>query len=142
MQEFAQAFGLAFGLLIGFDPTLLEIVGLSLRVTFSAALIACLLGLPLGALLAILRFPGRGLVVTLFNTLMGLPPVVVGLLVYMALSNAGPFGFLRLLYTPAAMIVAQTILITPIVVALSRQVIEDLNSEYAEQFRSLVVPWP
>lgn len=133
---------MALGLLIGFDPTLIEIVGLSLRVTFSATLIACLIGLPLGAMLAILRFPGRGLVVTLFNTLMGLPPVVVGLLVYMALSNAGPLGFLRLLYTPSAMIVAQTILITPIVVALSRQVIEDLNSEYADQFRSLVVPWP
>ena len=87
------------------------------------------------------RFPGRFLLTALLNTLMGLPPVVVGLLVYMMLSNAGPLGFLKLLYTPGAMIIAQAVLVTPLVAALTRQVIEDLHDEYAEQFRSLVVPW-
>jgi tungstate transport system permease protein len=95
----------------------------------------------LGALLATTRFRGRGGILVLVNALMGLPPVVVGLLVYMMLSNAGPMGFLQLLYTPTAMIIAQAILITPIVTALSRQVLEDLNTEYAEQFASLSVPW-
>lgn len=142
MQDFGAAFGLAFHLLAGMDAELVEIVGLSLRVTFAAVLASCVIGLPLGALLAVSRFPGRQVLVVLFNTLMGLPPVVVGLLVYMMLSNAGPLGILRLLYTPAAMILAQAILVTPIVIALSRQVIEDLNREYGEQFRSLVVPFP
>ncbi len=142
MQDFGAAFGLAFGLLFGMNAELMEIVSLSLRVTLAAVGISCAIGLPLGAALAVLRFPGRSVVIILFNTLLGLPPVVVGLLVYMMLSNAGPLGMLRLLYTPGAMIIAQAILVTPIVVALSRQVIEDLNSEYHEHFRSLVVPLP
>lgn len=141
MQDFSESFRLAGALFIGADPVLVEIVALSLRVTLSAVVIAAFVGLPLGAALALMRFPGRFLAVALLNTLMGLPPVVVGLLVYMLLSNAGPLGFLRLLYTPSAMIIAQAILITPIVAALSRQVIEDVHGEYSEQFRSLVVPW-
>ncbi len=137
MQDYAEAFRLALSLVLSGDADLWEIVLLSLRVSLSATALACLLGLPLGALLAIARFPGRGLAVAAVNALMGLPPVVVGLVVYLQLSRAGPLGFLGLLYTPTAMILAQTILITPIVAALSRQVLEDLHGEYAEQFRSL-----
>jgi len=140
MQDFTQALGLAMALVSSANPDLVEIVGLSLRVSLTATVISCLLGLPLGALLAISLFPGRGAVLVLTNALMGLPPVVVGLMVYLFLSRSGPLGWLGLLYTPSAMIIAQTILITPIVVALSRQILEDLHSEYAEQFRSLCVP--
>ena len=139
MQDYGNALWLALELLVSGDPELLEIILLSLRVSLSAMVVACLIGFPLGAIVAITRFPGRGAALVLMNTLMGLPPVVVGLGVYLALSNAGPFGWLQLLYTPTAMIIAQTILITPIIAALSRQVIEDLHNEYAEQFRSLVV---
>ncbi len=95
--------------------------------------------MPLGAMLGMTRFRGHAAMLVLLNALMGLPPVVVGLVVYMLLSNAGPMGWLQLLYTPTAMIIAQTILITPIVAALTRQVIESLHSEYAEQFRSMCV---
>ncbi len=112
---------------------------LSLRISLSAVAVSVFIGLPLGAALAMARFPGRGAFVVFVNALMGLPPVVVGLLVYLALSNAGPFGWLRLLYSPAAMIVAQTVLITPIIIALTRDVIEQLNEEYSEYFRSLCV---
>jgi tungstate transport system permease protein len=101
--------------------------------------LACIIGMPLGALLAVVRFPGRGALIVLVNALMGLPPVVVGLLVYLMVSNAGPLGALQLLYTPSAMVIAQTILVTPIVAALSRQVVEDLAAEYADQLRSLGV---
>ncbi|MBI1386452.1 MAG: ABC transporter permease subunit [Rhizobiales bacterium] len=124
------------------DSDVLEIVLLSLRVSLTATLIACLIGFALGALLATTRFTGRGALLVLVNSLMGLPPVVVGLLVYLHLSRAGPLGFLGLLYTPTAMIIAQTILITPIVAALSRQVLEDLEGEYAELLRSLCLGWP
>lgn len=140
MQDFAEAFRLAFALVLGADADLLEIIGLSLRVSLTAVGIAGLIGLPLGATIAMVHFRGRYAVLVLLNALLGLPPVVVGLLVYLMLSNAGPLGWLRLLYTPTAMIVAQTILITPIVAALSREVIEQLHEEYAEQFRSLCVP--
>lgn len=132
-----DAFALAFELVLSADADLLEIVLLSLRVSLSATVIACALGLLLGALVAIGRFPGRSAVLVIMNALMGLPPVVVGLLVYLCLSRSGPFGFLGLLYTPTAMIIAQSVLIMPIVAALSRQVLEDLYEEYAEQFRSL-----
>ena len=98
-------------------------------------LIAALVGLPLGALIATRRFPGRGAVIVLVNTLMGLPPVVVGLLVYLWLSASGPFGALQLLYTPTAMIVAQTILVAPILIALTRQIVADLDAELGEQLR-------
>ena len=140
MQDFGEAFRMAGQLVLNADSDLLEVVWLSLRVSLSAVVLACLVGLPLGAAVAIGRFPGRGAVLVLLNALMGLPPVVVGLLVYLMLSNAGPFGWLQLLYTPTAMIIAQTILITPIVAALSREVIEQLHNEYAEQFRSLCIP--
>lgn len=137
MQDFASSFGLAFRLILSGDRDLLEIVLLSLRVSLSATAFACLIGLPLGAAIAVFRFPGRGILIVLTNAMMGLPPVVVGLVVYMMLSNAGPLGFLALLYSPTAMIVAQTILITPIAAALSRQIVADLHAEYDEQLRSL-----
>ncbi|MDJ0863635.1 MAG: ABC transporter permease [Gammaproteobacteria bacterium] len=140
MQDFGEAFRLAFGLVVTADPDLLEIIGLSLRVSLTAVAIAGVVGLPLGAAIAMGRFPGRTGAVILVNALMGLPPVVVGLLVYLVLSNAGPLGWLQLLYTPTAMIIAQVILITPIIAALSREIVEQLHDEYAEQFRSLCVP--
>lgn len=137
MQNFADAIQLAVALILRGDADLIEIVLLSLRVSLSATLLSCAFGLPLGALLAVSRFRGRNAVLVMVNALMGLPPVVVGLIVYLHLSRAGPLGFLGLLYTPAAMIIAQTILITPIVAALSRQVLEGMHDEYAEMFRSL-----
>ncbi len=137
MHEFTEAFRLAFALVLAGDADLIEIVGLSLRVSLTAIILACFIGLPLGAWLAITRFRGRGAVLVVVNALMGLPPVVIGLLVYLSLSRAGPLGSFGLLYTPTAMIIAQTILIAPIIAALSRQVIEDLHAEYDEQFRSM-----
>ena len=139
MQDFGAAFTLAFDLIRALDADLLEIVGLSIRVSLTATLAALALGLPLGAALAVLRFPGREVCVTVLNALMGLPPVVVGLVVYLNLSRAGPLGFLGLLYTPTAMILAQAILVTPIVAALTRQVVAGLHAEYADLFRSLAL---
>ena len=139
MDEIAAAFAAALRLLLEFDPELVGIVRLSLAVSAAAVLLAGLVGLPLGALLALARFPGRGALVVLLNACMGLPPVVVGLLVYLTLSRAGPLGSLGLLFTPTAMVVAQTLLVLPIVAALTRQTVEDLWREYAEQFRSLDV---
>lgn len=136
MQGFAESFRLALDLVLTGDGDLLEIVTLSLYVSLGATLVSCLIGLPLGALLAIARFRGRQALLVTVNAMMGLPPVVVGLVVYLYLSRAGPLGFLGLLYTPTAMIIAQTILITPIVTALARQVLEDLHMEYRDQFRS------
>lgn len=133
---------MAFGLVLEGNRDLVEIIALSLRVSLSALLISCIFGFALGTLVAVTRFPGRGLAIVSFNTLMGLPPVVVGLLVYLSLSRAGPLGTLGLLYTPTAMIIAQAILITPIVAALSRQIIEDLFLEYDELFRSLGLTVP
>ncbi|MFN3954483.1 MAG: ABC transporter permease [Pararhodobacter sp.] len=115
----------------------MQIIGLSLRVTLSAVLIACAIGLPLGAALALVRFAGRGAVIVAFNALMGLPPVVAGLVVYLLLSRSGPLGGLALLFTPTAMIIAQTVLILPIVVSLTRSVVEDLWGEYRDLLRSL-----
>jgi tungstate transport system permease protein len=137
MDDIASAFAQALSLVISGDPAIVEIVALSLRVTLSAVVIACAIGLPLGAALAVWPFPGRTIAVIAINALMGLPPVVVGLFVYLMLSNAGPLGVLQLLYTPAAMIAAQALLVTPIVAGLTRQVIEDLNAEYDEQLRSM-----
>ena len=137
MQNFFDAFGLALTLVLSADADLFEIVWLSLYVSVAATLFACLLGIPIGAILAIARFPGRRACLVFVNALMGLPPVVVGLIVYLYLSRSGPLGFLGLLYTPTAMIIAQVILIAPIVIALSRQTLEDLHDEYAEAFRSL-----
>jgi tungstate transport system permease protein len=116
-----------------------EIVALSLRVSLSAVALATLVGLPLGAAIAVGRFPGRPAVIVLLNALMGLPPVVVGLAVYLLLSRAGPLGALGLLFTPGAMVLAQTVLILPIIAALTRQAVEDAWREYEEQLRSLGV---
>jgi len=136
MEDLQAAVSQALGLVAVGDPTLAQIVLLSLRVSLTAVLLAALVGLPLGALLAVARFPGRGAVVTFLNALMGLPPVVAGLLIYLMLSRAGPLGSLGLLFTPTAMIIAQAVLVAPILAALTRQVMEGLWEEYAEQLRS------
>ncbi|MEM7251152.1 MAG: ABC transporter permease [Pseudomonadota bacterium] len=136
MQDFGEAFRLAADLVISADPDLIEIVALSLRVSLTAVVIACLIALPIAAIVAVSRFRGRTTVIVLMNAMMALPAVVVGLLVYLMLSNAGPLGWLELLYTPTAMIIAQALLITPLIAAFAREVIEPLHLEYAEQFRS------
>ena len=140
MQEFVAAFAEAFHLIAAGDSDLLEIVGLSLRVSLTAVVISCVIGFPLGAVIGIGDFRGRQCIIVCVNALMGLPPVVVGLVAYLILSNSGPLGWLDLLYSPTAMIIAQTILVAPIVTALSRQIVEDSHAEYAELFRSLSVP--
>jgi tungstate transport system permease protein len=137
MIEFNDAFLIAWHLVAGADARLSGIVMLSLRVSVAATLIACVVGMPIGALLAVGRFPGRRALIVLFNGLMGLPPVVVGLLVYLLLSRAGPLGSFGLLFSPTAMVIAQAVLVTPIVAALTRQVIADEWTEYREQLRSL-----
>jgi len=137
MTDFSEAFAAALGLVLGLDRSLTEIVALSLRVSLTAVAIAALIGLPVGAALALFRFRGRFFLVVTINALMGMPPVVVGLIVYLLLSRAGPFGVFGLLFTPSAMIIAQVLLVTPIIAALTRQVIEDLWIEYEEQLRSL-----
>ena len=137
MLDLSQAFASALRQIVTLDPQLLQIIALSLKVTLTAVAIATLLGFAAGGVLAVYRFPGRGAVAALLNALMGLPPVVAGLIVYLLLSNAGPLGVLQLLYTPGAMIIAQVILITPIVAALTRQTCEDLLEEYRDQLRSL-----
>ena len=137
MDEFGIAFTEAIAMVIELDNGLVEIVSLSLGVSFTAVFIAALIGLPLGAAAALFRFPGRTFIVVILNAFMGLPPVVVGLIVYILLSRAGPLGVLGLLFTPTAMIIAQVILVTPIIASLTRQVIEDLWQEYEEQMRSL-----
>jgi len=124
-------------MIVAADRQLYEIVLLSLQVSFTAVAIATVVGLPLGAALAIRRFPGRQVLLVSLNALMGLPPVVVGLVVYLLLSRAGPLGELGLLFTPTAMVIAQAILVTPIIAGLSRQVLEDAWHEYEEQLRSL-----
>jgi tungstate transport system permease protein len=139
MSSLIDAFTTAIQLLVSLDSQLLEIVSLSLEVSLSALVIAGVVGLPIGAILAVARFPGRRFLVVLFNALMGLPPVVVGLLVYLMLSRSGPLGFTGWLFTPTAMVIAQFLIITPLVAALSRQVIEDLWEEYGELFQSLDV---
>ena len=136
MSDIASAFTAALGLISGADPAVLAIVLLSLRVSLTAVLIAALVGLPLGAALAVGRFPGRRGLILACNALMGLPPVVAGLLVYLALSRSGPLGSWGMLFSPAAMVVAQVVLITPILAALSRQVLEGFWEEYEEQLRS------
>jgi len=137
MTDIGDAFAAAWGLIITLESGLAEIVLLSLQVSLAAVLIACVIGLPLGAALAVFKFPGRTIIVVLLNALMGMPPVVVGLIVYLLLSRAGPLGTLGLLFTPTAMIIAQVCLITPIVAALTRQTTEDLWREYEEHLRSL-----
>ena len=129
----------ALQLVLTGDPTLLAIVRLSLIVSLSAVAIAALIGIPFGAFIALTRFRGREGVIVLLNTLMGLPPVVAGLAVYLLLSRSGPLGSLGLLFTPSAMVVVQSILVTPIVAALARQTIEDLWAEYRDELTAMNV---
>jgi len=140
MEEIFTAFSQAMQLLLGADPTLGGIIGRTLLVSLSAVALATVVALPLGGVLALYPFPGRGAVVILLNAFMGLPPVVVGLVVYLLLSRGGPLGGLGLLFTPTAMIIAQCVLIIPIVAALARQVVLELWGEYGEQLRSLGAP--
>jgi tungstate transport system permease protein len=135
MNEGASAFALVFG----GDPALYAIVKLSLLVSLSATALAAIVGMPLGALLALVRFPGRTLCIVLVNAFMGLPPVVVGLAVFLLLSRSGPLGFLGFLFTPKAMIVAQALLVLPIIAALTRQTIEDLWTEYRDELTAMRV---
>ncbi|HBB82958.1 MAG TPA: ABC transporter permease [Sulfitobacter sp.] len=131
----AQAFWLVFTL----DAELLEIAGRSLRVTLSALLVACLIALPLAALVAVKRFRARRLVIAVLNALMGLPPVVVGLIVYVVLSRSGPLGVMGLLFTPTAMIIAQVIIIVPLIASIAHQSIRDLWEEYHDLLISMNV---
>jgi len=132
-----DVFGQAARLIAAMDPALLRTVALSLEVSVSAVVFATLIALPIGAAIAVGKFPGRQAVVVLLNALMGLPPVVIGLLVYLLLSRAGPLGQLGILFTPTAMVIAQTILIVPIIAALTRQAVEDAWREQREQLVSL-----
>jgi len=136
MNDFARSVGAALGLIGSLDSELLGIVGLSLRVSLSASLFALVIGAPFGAWLAIIRFPGRHAVIVLTNALLGLPPVVVGLALYLLLSRSGPLGAAGLLFTPSAMVIAQTLLATPIVVALVHRPASLLWSEYADLART------
>jgi len=137
MTDFGAAISTAFALVVSLDNNLSEVVLLSLNVSLSAVVISSVIGLPIGAALALFRFPGRTVLIIVLNAFMGLPPVVIGLIVYLLLSRAGPFGVLGLLFTPTAMIIAQVLLITPLIAALARQVMETLWLEYEEQLRSL-----
>jgi len=136
LHDFGAALATACQLVASGDAAVLHIVWLSLRVSLTAVLLAAIIGLPLGALLAVGRFAGRRAVIVTLNALMGLPPVLVGLVVYILLSRSGPLGAWGLLFTPGAMVAAQAILVTPILAALSRQVLEELWDEYGEQLRS------
>lgn len=136
-MDVSAAFAAAIGLILGLDPGFLAIVGLSLTVTLTAVLIAAVIGLPLGALLALARFPGRSVVVVAVNALMGLPPVVAGLMIFLVLSRSGPLGRLGLLFTPSAMVAAQALLVLPIILAITRQIVEDLHGEYREHLASI-----
>jgi tungstate transport system permease protein len=129
----------ALHLVLSGDPALFAIVRLSLMVSLSAALFAALIGVPLGALIALTRFRGKEPVIVVLNALMGLPPVVVGLAVYLGLSRSGPLGSWRVLFTPQAMVIAQTVLVTPIIAALTRQTIEDLWVEYRDELTAMHV---
>jgi tungstate transport system permease protein len=137
MSDFGAAATQAAGLIASGDAKLVEIVMLSLRVSLASVVLASLIGLPAGALVAVARFRGRKSLIVILNALMGLPSVVVGLVVYLLLSRAGPLGSWGILFTPTAMVIAQTILITPTMAALSRQIVEDGWDEYREQLRSL-----
>lgn len=137
MNTLAESAVTALRLITSLDPVLLDIVRLSLAVSACACLLACGGGLVLGAWLGVARFPGRGVVLTLLNTMLALPSVVVGLLVYLLLSRSGPLGFLGWLFSFQAMVVAQAILVLPVVTALTRQVVEDADRSHGEQLRSL-----
>ena len=140
MQLISESFYTAFSLIISGDSDLFEIILLSIKVSLTSLLGSVAIGLPLGAFLAIHRFRFRSVLISILNAMMGMPPVVVGLIVYLYLSRTGPLGFLSLLYTPTAMIIAQMLLVIPIIAALSTQIIEDLHNEYRDLFYSLNVP--
>ncbi|MGA7545775.1 MAG: ABC transporter permease [Methyloceanibacter sp.] len=137
MLDIAEALRAALRQIVNLDPQLIQIIALSLKVTLSAVAIATIIGFAVGGVLAVYRFPGRGALAVIINASMGLPPVVAGLFIYLFISNAGPLGVLQLLYTPEAMIIAQVILVIPIIAAVTRQTCEDLLEEYREQLRSL-----
>jgi len=139
MQDLSASFALALNLIAGGDAGLWSIVALSLEVSLASSLIACALGLPLGGIVAACRFPGRRAAIVILNALLGLPSVVVGLIVYLMLSRAGPLGEFGILFTPTAIVIAQSILVLPTVAALSRQFVEDAWQEYREQLTSLGV---
>jgi tungstate transport system permease protein len=139
MHDILSSFALALRLIVGGDAELWRTVALSLEVSLASALLACALGLPLGGLVAVREFPGRHAVIVALNALLGLPSVVVGLVVYLMLSRAGPLGSLGILFTPKAIVIAQTLLVLPIVAALARQFVEDAWREYREQLTSLGV---
>ncbi len=139
MHDILSSFALALSLIAGGDAELWRIVALSLEVSLASAVFACALGLPLGGLVAVREFPGRRVVIVALNALLGLPSVVVGLVVYLLLSRAGPLGSLGILFTPRAIVLAQTLLVLPIVAALARQFVEDAWHEYREQLTSLGV---
>jgi len=141
MNTLAESFSVALAMITHLDPRVTAIVALSLGVSLTSTLCSAVIGLPLGAAVAIGRFPGRGPLIVALNAAMGLPPVVVGLLVYLLLSRAGPLGSMGLLFTPRAMVIAQTVLIVPLVAALTRQIVEDAWIEYREQLRSLDSSW-
>ena len=134
-----ESFTHAFDLVLTLDKDFFEILLLSMKVSFLSLLLSCLVGLPIGTYLAIKNFWGRDTILIIFNAMMGLPPVVVGLIVYLLISRSGPFGWLGVLYTPSAMIIAQMILIIPIIVSLTAQIIEEINEEYKDLFKSLVI---
>ncbi len=131
--------GSALHLVLSGDPGLYAVVRLSLVVSLSAVFFAAVVGVPIGALLALVHFPGRGTTIVLLNAMMGLPPVVVGLAVYLMLSHSGPLGPWGLLFTPQAMVIAQTILVAPIIAALARQTIEDLWAEYRDELTAMKI---
>jgi tungstate transport system permease protein len=137
MSEITEGLAQAARLIVTADPQLMEITGLSLRVTVTATIIASAIGLPLGAWLAVSRFPARRVVIALLNALMGLPPVVVGLIVYLTFSRSGPLGVLGLLFTPTVMIVAQVVIITPIIASIAHQAIRELWADYHDLLISL-----
>ena len=139
MSDILASFALALRLITGADAELARIVLLSLEVSLAAAVLACAIGLPLGASIAVRRFPGRRAAIVSLNALLGLPSVVVGLLVDLLLSRAGPLGPLGILFTPTAIVVAQTLLVLPMVAAMARQFVEDAWGEYREQLTSLGV---
>ena len=134
-----ESFTHAFDLFLTLDRDFFEILLLSMKVSFLSLVLSCLVGLPIGTYLAIKNFWGRDTFLIIFNAMMGLPPVVVGLIVYLLISRSGPFGWLGVLYTPTAMIIAQMILIIPIIVSLTAQIIEEINEEYKDLFKSLVI---
>jgi len=139
MNIILEALNKALDLVLNFDESLIEILFLSLKVSGISLLLSCIIGLPLGTFLAIKSFWGRDSLLVVFNTMMGLPPVVVGLVVYLIISRSGPLGWLGILYTPTAMIIAQMILIIPIIVSLTSQIIEEIRQEYEILFKSLVI---